>query len=102
MTSPNKHSVCITNVVSPTCINPVAGASISSATAMSASAPTQVASTPQAAGKIYRPLVSMYVESQKANNEQGEIALDNLTSREDTTDQIEKMMEKKDLVMNKK
>ena len=83
VTSPNKHSVCITNVVSPTCINPVAGASISSATAMSASAPTQVASTPQAVEKIYRPLVSMYVESQKTNNEQGEIALNNLTSREE-------------------
>lgn len=83
VTSPNKHSVCITNVVSPTCINPVAGASISSATAMSASAPTQVAATPQAVEKIYRPLVSMYVESQKANNEQGELALNNFTSREE-------------------
>ena len=83
VTSPNKHSVCITNAASHTCINPVAGASISSATSMSASAPTQVAATPQAVEKIYRPLVSMYVESQKANNEQGEIALNNLTSREE-------------------
>ena len=77
VTSPNKHSVCITNVVSPTCINPLAGASISSATSISAS-------TPQATEKTYRPLVSMYVGSQKANNEQGEIALNNFATREET------------------
>lgn len=77
VTSPNKHSVCITNVASPTCINPLAGASISSATSISAS-------TPQATEKTYRPLVSMYVGSQKANNEQGEIALNNFATREET------------------
>lgn len=68
-------SICVTNAVSANCN--------AGLTAMSASAPTQVAATPQAVEKIYRPLVSMYVESQKANNEQGEIALNNLTSREE-------------------
>ena len=69
-------SICVTNAVSANCN--------AGLTAMSASALTQVAATPQAVEKIYRPLVSMYVESQKANNEQGELALNNFTSREES------------------